>query len=181
MNSRKPLTEEDRVLWSRVARTATPLKGKTHPQEGADVSRTSGAPDQPQPKEPQREMPPTGQAPEHVGTRQPTRLDAPTQGKLARGRIELGGRVDLHGLTQSEAHALLLSVLRRAREEDRRYILVITGKGSTTSGDGILRRAVPQWLSTPPFGELVSGYNAASRQHGGAGALYVRVRRRRPV
>ncbi|WP_346772391.1 Smr/MutS family protein [Chelativorans sp. AA-79] len=85
--------------------------------------------------------------------------------------------MDLHGLTQSEAYALLLSFLRQAFLGERRYVLVITGKGSS-SGGGVLRNAVPQWFSTPPFSEIVGGYEEAARHHGGGGALYVRLRRK---
>ena len=67
--------------------------------------------------------------------------------------------------------------LSRAQGAGLRHVLGITGKGSSPSSEGVLRRAVPGWLSTPPFAGLVSGYSAASRQHGGDGALYVRLRR----
>lgn len=177
--TKKRLTEEDRVLWSRVARTAAPLKGKSFPEEDQAMPWNSEIREEQRGKEMRGEMPPKDQETTQAVARPPTLLDAPTRGKLARGRIGLSGRVDLHGLTQGEAHSLLLSVLRRAYEDDRRYILVITGKGSATSGGGILRRTVPQWFSTSPFRELVSGYESASRNHGGEGALYVRVRRRR--
>jgi len=58
-------------------------------------------------------------------------------------------------------------------------VLVITGKGSSSGGDGVLRRAVPAWLSTPAFRMLVSSHDHAARNHGGSGALYVRLRRSR--
>lgn len=179
MKDKRRLTEEERVLWSRVARTATPLKGKTPPEDAPAIEQKPDAPNGRFARRYQQETPSESQEPVRPPTRQPTRLDAPTRGKLTRGRIGLAGRVDLHGLSQKEAHALLLSVLRRAREDDRRYILVITGKGSAAPDGGVLRRAVPQWFSTPPFQDLVSGYDAAGRKHGGGGALYVRVRRRR--
>ena len=69
------------------------------------------------------------------------------------------------------------SFLHRAHAGGLRYVLVITGKGSSFGSDGVLRRAVPAWLSTPPFRPLVSSHDHAARQHGGAGALYVRLRR----
>ena len=168
----KHLTDEDRVLWSLVARSARPLKGRpaetvaTPPAEepaagprGAGEAGTAVAP------------PPAVARKQHVSHS----LDEPTLGKLAKGRLPIEGRVDLHGLTQSEAHALLLSFLQRANEGGVRYVLVITGKGP--GGEGVLRRSVPAWLATPPFRPLVSSYDHAARNHGGAGALYVRLRR----
>ena len=76
-----------------------------------------------------------------------------------KGRLPIEGRVDLHGMTQSEAYALLLSFLQRAHASGVRYVLVITGKGSSSGGDGVLRRQVPAWLSTPPFRALVSSHD----------------------
>ncbi|WP_265516211.1 Smr/MutS family protein [Nitratireductor luteus] len=178
--ARKHLTREDRVLWTRVARTAKPLPGKAFPEE--DEAET--------PVEPPRTKAATDKilsspapGPGIVSPRKsaPPKLDAPTRDKIARGRVAITGRVDLHGLRQEEAHMLLLSFLRRAYEADRRYLLVITGKGSSPSSEGVLRRAVPQWFATAPFRQFVSGYEEASRQHGGEGAIYVRLRRREQV
>ncbi len=104
-------------------------------------------------------------------------LDRPTLDRLAGGKLPIEGRVDLHGMTQSEAHALLLSFLQRAHANGVRYVLVITGKGFSSGGDGVLRRQVPAWLSTPPFRVLVSSHDLAARRHGGEGALYVRLRK----
>ena len=107
-------------------------------------------------------------------------LDRQTHDKLAGGRLPIGARVDLHGMTQDEAYGLLLSFLGRAHAAGLRYVLVITGKGSSSRGDGVLRRAVPHWLATAPFRVIVSGLDPAARNHGGAGALYVRLRRKAP-
>ncbi|MCT7376231.1 Smr/MutS family protein [Chelativorans salis] len=170
---RKFLTPEDRILWSRVARTAVPMKGKSFPDAGLEPPPTTPAGKR------KRLLAPAAVPGADVSARparHPRKLDEPTREKLAKGRLDIGGRVDLHGMTQEEAHILLLSFLRRAYEADRRYVLVITGKG--TSGEGVLRRAVPQWLATPPFRAIVGGYEEAARHHGGGGALYVRLRRR---
>ncbi|TIR79782.1 MAG: DNA mismatch repair protein MutS, partial [Mesorhizobium sp.] len=106
-------------------------------------------------------------------------LDDQTHEKLKKGRLPIEGRVDLHGMTQDEAYSLLLTFLHRAHAGGIRYVLVITGKGSSSGGDGILRRSVPHWLSTPAFRHLVSSHDHAARNHGGSGALYVRLRRTR--
>ena len=103
---------------------------------------------------------------------------------LRRGGRNVDGVIDLHGLRQAEAHGALLAFLRRSRDAGHGLVLVVTGKGG---GDealfnerGILRRVVPHWLRLPEFRTLVLGIDEAGRQHGGAGALYVRLRRRRP-
>ncbi len=85
--------------------------------------------------------------------------------------------LDLHGLDQDRARVALITFVARSVREGRRSILVITGKGAL--GDGILRRRAPEWLAEPPLGEVVAGLSEAHRRHGGAGALYVALKRRR--
>ena len=101
--------------------------------------------------------------------------------RVARGKEPIDGRLDLHGLTQSEAHATLLRFLRAANAREARLVLVITGKGARAGeGErGVLKRQVPLWLGSAEFRALVIGFEDAHATHGGAGALYVRVRRSR--
>ncbi|MBN9222798.1 MAG: Smr/MutS family protein [Mesorhizobium sp.] len=167
------LSEDDRVLWNLVARTARPLKGRAAAVEIPDIAAEAKA------ATTQAAQPPANAA----GVAKPKtqhvtqRLDDPTLDKLSKGRLPIEGRVDLHGMTQDEAYSLLFSFLHRAHAGGIRYVLVITGKGSSSGGDGVLRRAVPAWLSTPAFRPLVSSHDHAARNHGGSGALYVRLRR----
>lgn len=168
------LKEEDRVLWNLVARTARPLKGKSTMAAPEPAAETRAPPSEPA----------NAIAVPYVAKLKVLRvshsLDEPTLDKLSKGRLPIEGRVDLHGMTQQEAYSLLLSFLNRAHAGGIRYVLVITGKGSSSGGDGVLRRSVPAWLSTPAFRHLVSSHDHASRHHGGSGALYVRLRRARP-
>ncbi|MBO0750522.1 MAG: Smr/MutS family protein, partial [Bradyrhizobiaceae bacterium] len=100
--------------------------------------------------------------------------------KLARGRDVLDARIDLHGMTQTEAHAALRRVLHRCQADGGRFVLVITGKGlanESLNGRGVLRRQVPQWLALPEFRRYVAGFDVAHAGHGGEGALYVRLRK----
>lgn len=181
----KKLTREDRILWGKVARSVTPMPGKTadeaeaEPQDfavlldappGAAKPRKSASP-------PPVAMPPYSPERQAV-SRAAHGIDRTTRAKLAKGRIAIEGKVDLHDLTQSEAYALLLSFLHRAYADGRRHVLVVTGKGASLGSEGILRRAVPGWLATPPFRALVSAHEPAASRHGGSGALYVRLRRR---
>ena len=172
------LSDEDRIIWTKVARTAIPLKGKPplatdEPQTdsaGAMEALLAEAPTTPPPLEPKR--------PERKARHGPHPFDQQTRDKLSKGRLPIDARVDLHGMTQGEAHGLLLSFLHRAHAGGLRYVLVITGKGASFGSEGVLKRAVPAWLSTPPFRPLVGSHDAAARQHGGAGAIYIRLRRR---
>jgi len=103
--------------------------------------------------------------------------------RLARGTEPIDARIDLHGKTQSEAHAALISFLRKAQSDGAKFVLVITGKGGGARDDwserGVLKRQVPQWLKLPQFRGYVLGFEDAHLGHGGAGALYVRIKRRK--
>lgn len=107
----------------------------------------------------------------------PVLLDEAATRKIAKGRTSIDGRIDLHGMTQIDAHVNLLRFLEFSRDSGKRTVLVITGKGSL--GEGVLKNAVPRWFSEPEFRQLVSGYKQARAPHGGSGALYVRIRRTR--
>jgi DNA-nicking Smr family endonuclease len=173
----KALSDEDRILWGKVARSVTPLSGKVVEDAQDEIDQFASLLDAP--PAPARPVTTTTPLPEKK-PRQPHPqhdIDKPTRTKLAKGRLPIEGKVDLHGMTQSEAYSLLLSFLHRAYADGRRHVLVVTGKGASMGSDGILKRAVPDWLATPPFRALVSGYEQASRHHGGGGAMYVRVRR----
>ena len=102
------------------------------------------------------------------------------------GRQPIEARLDLHGFYQEAAHMALRHFLQRCQRDRLRHVLIITGKGRssshgmTASGageQGVLRRLVPLWLCEPDLQSLVVGFAQAPRRHGGAGALYVRVRR----
>ncbi|TKT82797.1 Smr/MutS family protein [Aquamicrobium sp. LC103] len=174
----KNLSMEDRILWSKVARTAIPLPGKVVEDETEkDESFAALLEEKPKPRKVASEPParphnPASQPPN------PHRLDRTTHRKLAKGKLRIDGKVDLHGLTQAEAHSLLLSFLHQAYAAGRRHVLIVTGKGSSLGSDGVLRRAVPAWFATPPFRALVGAHEDAERRHGGSGAIYVRLRRR---
>jgi len=101
--------------------------------------------------------------------------------RVARGREPIDARLDLHGFTQTQAHRALLAFLQRAQADGVRIALVVTGKGTRKADEaherGVLKRQVPLWLSLPQFRPLVVGYEDAHLAHGGAGALYIRLRR----
>ncbi|HEX7970035.1 MAG TPA: Smr/MutS family protein, partial [Stellaceae bacterium] len=98
--------------------------------------------------------------------------------RLRRGELGIEARLDLHGMTQEEAHRALDDFLACAQHAGRRCVLVITGKGGAGRG-GILRSAVPRWLNEAPNRARLLAFAAAQPKHGGAGALYLLLRRRR--
>ena len=113
-------------------------------------------------------------------------LDWRERRRVHRGLLPIEARIDLHGLYQAQAHDALVGFLIRARAAGHARVLVVTGKGGASfagtedrlSERGVLRRSVPHWLRGPELRGLVLGFEEAARHHGGAGALYVRLRRR---
>ncbi len=122
----------------------------------------------------------------------PTGVDGATALRLKRGKLEPGARLDLHGLTEAQAYRALVTFVRGAHARGLRLLLVVTGKGRPLPGDkpfdlelvarsrGVLRTLVPRWLAEPDLARFVARTDEAHRRHGGAGALYVYVRKKRP-
>jgi DNA-nicking Smr family endonuclease len=104
-------------------------------------------------------------------------IDRANAERLKCGRRAIEARLDLHGMTQAEAHAALSRFIAGSRTAARRCVLVITGHGR--SSGGILKQSVPRWLHEPSMRRHVLAIAPAQRQHGGAGALYVLLRRMR--
>lgn len=184
-------------LWRTVVRDARPLY-RTRRGQGQGEAPAPPPPPPPPPLPPAAKAPPPPSAtpvrppdlpvrarqsvsidlaPAALGAR--GGIDKRTDEKVRKGRLPIDGRIDLHGMVQSEAHDALLAAVRRGHDRGHRLILVITGKGGLTEGRGVLRSAVPRWLNEAPFRTLVLAVHQAQPQHGGAGAFYVFLRRRR--
>jgi DNA-nicking Smr family endonuclease len=173
---RRVLSYEERVLWTTVTRAIEPLRATVRVAPDAD-----GEPAMEIAKPAYSAAGPKRASPPLV-SQNPAPLLPPLgrrmKQRVARGKQVIDSRLDLHGLTQSEAHAALLRFMHNAHARDARLVLVITGKGR--GGEpGILRRQVPRWLGLPEFRAFVTGFEDAHVAHGGEGALYVRLRRAR--
>jgi DNA-nicking Smr family endonuclease len=176
---KRALSAEERALWESVATQIKPLRKKPRamktPIEEPPVAARPAAPPKSPPAPVAKAATPDKPPPlAPLGRRERT--------QLSRGRKEIQGRLDLHGMTQTRAHRALLAFLQRANRDGLTFVLVITGKGRTAGSEserGVLRRQVPEWLSLPEFRALVVGFEQAHIGHGGEGALYVRVRRSR--
>jgi DNA-nicking Smr family endonuclease len=189
--SRRELSEEERALWRGVARSVKPLRKR--PRQPDDDDAAAGAPPKvvkaaksaKGPAKPTKIMKPAPPPSNPVVTLVAPPSFAPLarreRQQLARGRTAIDARIDLHGMTQAQAHAALVHFLRRAQHDGARFALVVTGKGARSADPerGVLRRQVPHWLRLPELRDIVLGFEEAHVAHGGEGALYVRLRRMR--
>jgi DNA-nicking Smr family endonuclease len=183
MSRRRELSDEEKALWSGVARSVKPLrpvktKAKSIKAKAAIAASLPAEAIKPQrsPAVSRSATPPAKRPPPLAS------LDRRGRKRVARGRDPIDARIDLHGKTQSEAHDALARFIRRAQSNGARVVLVVTGKGSGTPREGerergVLRRQVPLWLALPEFRSLIIGFEEAHVAHGGEGALYVRLRR----
>jgi DNA-nicking Smr family endonuclease len=163
---KRPLKPEDHRIWSMVTATVHPLTDRNSHKPARSQNLDPAA--RIEPKRPTIAQTP---ARETVDDIEPNRRH-----RIAKEREEIGGRIDLHGLTQDRARVALERFLLGAWNEGYRAILVITGKG--VQGDGVLRRRVPDWLGAPHLAHIVAGISEAHRRHGGEGALYVALKRK---
>jgi DNA-nicking Smr family endonuclease len=183
MSRRRDLSEEEATLWSGIARSIKPLRpAKRAAKPAANPAATPIDPGDGAPPPRRAAAKPQSPAPAKSPPLAP--FDRRLKQRVARGREAIDARLDLHGLTQSEAHAALLRFLRRAQMDGARIALVVTGKGARDSARGssergVLRRQAPQWLALPEFRPFIVGFEEAHVSHGGEGALYIRLRRAR--
>ena len=165
------LSAEETALWRRVVESVTPMHGSL-PEKAA----TPDAPAKPVAKV---TVQPKAVTPAKKAT-PGTTLDGSWDRKLARGLVQPDRSLDLHGHNLSTAWALLDRKLGEAVADGARVLLLITGKPpSDKSGRGAIRAAVGDWLASSPYAGDIAAVRNASPRHGGAGALYIVLRRRR--
>ena len=179
--------EDDGALFRRTFADAEPLKRRrptatvepppADPPKRAAVRKPAAAG-----PVPARPLPAPAPAPQPVSLTASGSLagiDRRTADRLRRGRLAIEARLDLHGSFQDDAHRALNEFIVRSAASGRRVVLVITGKGRVSEGGGVLRRNVPHWLRLAPCAPHVLAVVPAQPQHGGSGALYVMLRRKR--
>jgi DNA-nicking Smr family endonuclease len=185
MNRRRSLSDEEEALWSGVTHSVKPLRPGTAKRK-APAKAVSATDDLKPPLQRISRPPQPATAPSVKKSPSLAPLDKRQKQRVARGRQAIDARIDLHGMTQSQAHDALMRFVRRAQGAGARLVLVVTGKGSGkqlgTPYDaererGVLRRQVPLWLALPEFRPFIVGFDEAHVAHGGQGALYVRLRR----
>ncbi len=173
---------EDLDLWDQVKKTAKPLKPSRRAAVKEEIEIAAAPKKIEKPNRSVKtvvlEKKPEAKAPPPLAS-----FDRRMRSRVARGQIDIGARLDLHGMTLERARRRLEKFLYGAQDDGVGVALVITGKGRGKNlGDGeigVLRREVPMWLSHPELRGLVIGYEEAAPSHGGSGALYVRIRRAR--
>ncbi len=167
---KRELSSEEVTLWRRVAES---VKGK----RGAKAPVAAS----PQPPAPKPESTGALKTPSKPVVKARAKVSPPpnreAERRVRRGQLDIGASLDLHGHTQAGARAALARFLADAHARGMTAVIVITGVGR--GGEGVLKQRLPDWLAEPDLRGLVSGYSRAHRAHGGAGAFYVLIKRKR--
>ncbi|MEK9971225.1 MAG: Smr/MutS family protein [Ferrovibrio sp.] len=184
----------DGDAWQQVAQTARPLKKanvvpqplaplpKVYKPEGVGTAAYAKA--EAKQKAP---LPSHGALGRH-NEKPALQMDKRLRQRFERGELPVEARIDLHGLTLANAERALSKFLRDGIAQQKRCLLVITGKGSIRSeseieimqkGRGVLRAWLPDYLRRGPWRDQILGVAPARKEMGGAGAFYVLLRRQR--
>ncbi|MEM8986697.1 MAG: Smr/MutS family protein [Pseudomonadota bacterium] len=183
---KRTLAADEEGLWRKVTADVNAYRPLTEPSSATRhaVKKTTPARTPHRPlKKPTAPMKPALSAAPSLAVSVDRHFDK----RIRRGRTDIDGRIDLHGMTQAEAHGALAGFIASAYEAGKRCVLVITGKGARNTDErplfaperGVLRRRTPEWLSHAPLRPMVAAIAPAHARHGGEGALYVYLRKKR--
>jgi DNA-nicking Smr family endonuclease len=176
--------DPDDPIWQLFLRQVKPLPNRAAKQPIAAKATTACAPAPPSPIPPPLPAPSAAPPSHHTPQKRPTNqlrdIDRRTWQRLQRGEWPIERRVDLHGCTLDVAWQLLVQAVDAAWQQQQRCLLVITGVGHRSPNRvGLIKQAMPGWLHHPPLAPKVLAYTQSQPQHGGAGALYLLLRRQR--
>lgn len=167
------LTPEDAALWQSVRSRITPLDSNKLPREKspAALNVKDAGPILPRlPGKPRKALVEGSVAD----------VDARTHARFRKGEMEIEARLDLHGKNHTQAFESVRRFIHRAVAEDKRCVLVITGKGTHPTESGrTLQALFPDWLNHQEIRPFIVSLHSASRKDGGSGAFYVLLRRNR--
>lgn len=167
---------EDDALWAHVTKSVVPLAGR----DAGGMPRPA-LPPRPVVRRREAAAPPGSGRP-RVTAPDPSAfaVDRGTERRFVRGRMEIEAVLDLHGLAREDALVRLRRFLLECHGGGMRCVLVITGKGLRGGAEsGVLKRSLPEWVSSPPLSAIVLRHAPARGRDGGTGAFYVLLRRTR--
>lgn len=187
----KGISPQDQTLWKQVADTVQALHPASTTKKNAELPK------------PSKILAKIALKPFRIGSnllepvvrpalilasgQPPLQMDRRSFDRMRKGRLRPEAVLDLHGMTADVAHGRLNQFIIAAHQSDLRLVLVITGKGRVWPEDsgtmplrkGVLRHSVPHWLAQAGLRARILQVTQAHDKHGGGGALYVYLRRRR--
>ncbi|WP_271079478.1 Smr/MutS family protein [Aurantiacibacter sp. MUD61] len=190
MSAPRGLSPEEAALWNKVASTVKPMHPDQHtaklasPPPAKPKKPVQSAAPRPVPGS-VRERPPTVVSPQPLATQAPHGLDSHWERRLSRTATEPDFSLDLHGHTLDQAYVRLNDGLMQAKAMGARLVLVVTGRprpvdaADRSSKRGAIRAKILDWLAAGQHASDIAAIRKAHRRHGGEGALYIVLKRRR--
>ncbi len=186
----KPPAPDGHALWQRVAETVRPLKGKRPvdlPLPSGERVGVRGSAAKPRVPPPRSVSLTPALSLKGEGAKPGETLDGGWDRRLRRGTVAPDVTIDLHGHTLLSAQAQLEAGLASAILRGARLILLVTGRAPRETGErvdgrpvrGAIRASVGDWLHMSRHAGHVAAVRNAHPRHGGAGALYIVLRRGR--
>lgn len=173
------LSAEEATLWARVTATIRPIRARA----AAIVRETAVEKPVPAVAKPRTAPARAVVLPARTSVAVGDTLDGGWDRRLRQGVVAPDRSIDLHGHTLASAHSALDHALERAIADDVRLLLIVTGRAPRQSDSqprrGLIRAAIGDWLATSRHSGRIAAVRNAHPRHGGAGALYVVLRRRR--
>lgn len=197
------LTAEEAQVWAQLARTVKPLEKRRalplppstgsggeggQPKAGGGAQAVAAPSPLTPPKKikgrvpaplPPKPLPPKPQAESQL------HLDGSWEKRIAKGTLVPDFSLDLHGANLDSAYSRLMHGLTQARAMGARVVLVVTGKprpvDAADRGErrGAIRAKIADWLAASPHASDIVAVRDAHRRHGGQGAIYVVLKKRR--
>lgn len=196
MSAPRGLSEVEAAAWDALAATVEPLAGKARPATGGNSGRPSSLANQPDAMNPT--APPASRAvtkapppsplappPRKAPSPESATLDGSWDRRLKSGTLEPEVTLDLHGHGLDGAYHRLMDGVSQARAMGARTILLVTGKprpvdpADRGTRRGAIRAKVLDWLAASEHADAIAVIRRAHIRHGGAGALYIVLRRGR--
>lgn len=183
---RRHLSAEERAAWNQLARSVRPLSGQASLVDPEPTDQMEARCVRVAVKRPQSLTIPGKDEPRARRRLAPTDiLDSSWEKRIAAGRLQPEMSVDLHGDTLVAAHQRLERTLAEAVARGVRIILIITGKLREKSheqdwrGRGAIRAEIGHWLDRSAYAARIASVRHAHPRHGGAGAIYIILRRKK--
>tara|TARA_A200000113_G_C8853171_1_gene350927 strand:- start:658 stop:1218 length:561 start_codon:yes stop_codon:yes gene_type:complete len=175
-------TSEDAALWAWLTQDVKPLKKdrkSLNPPEPSPVEKTKIIAQPIAQRPPPHKQEPSRNKQIHKTSKE---LDKRTDDRLRKGQLPIEGIIDLHGLSKEQAHYSLKNFILKMHAQNKRSLLVITGKGQKNRDplaphDGVIKKSLPFWFNESPFDHIVLKHYSAKPKDGGSGAFYVYLRR----
>ena len=172
----RDITPDEKNLWDEITREDKPLEKRSRvPAKVKSTKKKADTLIRPQASIPYSELPDIAKG-EYAG------IDRNTQERFRKGEMDVDGRLDLHGFTRDEARQRVADFITSHYGSGSRFLLLITGKGTFNregARGGVLRESLPGWLSEPDIRPYILAFDTAKAKHGGSGAFYVLLRRKR--